>query len=148
MLYLDKEQPERPGAKLVSEVGVRLPAHLTAVGRAILAALPEAQVRALYGSEEPLVRRTGRGPTSVNKLLRELAEVRRLGYAVDDAMVTPGIRCVAAPVFSYDGVAQAAIGVTFVAAQRSDAQLPAIAERVRETSARLSASMGYAERVA
>ena len=62
VLYLDKEQPLRPGAKLVSEVGVRLPAHLTAVGRAILAALPEAQVRALYGSAGPLVRRTGRGP--------------------------------------------------------------------------------------
>src|SRR5829696_7363093 len=48
VLYVDKEQPVGAAAKLVTEVGVRLPAHLTAVGRAILAELPESQVEALF----------------------------------------------------------------------------------------------------
>jgi len=143
VLYVDKEQPVGTAPKLVTEVGVRLPAHLTAVGRAILAELPEAHVRALYAGQ-PLVRRTGRGPASVEALLRDLEEVRRLGAAVDAEMVTPGISCVAAPVFSHESVPVAAIGVTYVTAQRSEGDARLAAELVCEVSARLSSNLGYA----
>ncbi|HEU4975678.1 MAG TPA: IclR family transcriptional regulator [Baekduia sp.] len=142
VLYIDKEQPVGNVAKLVTEVGVRLPAHLTAVGRAILAALPEAQVRALY-AHQPLVVRTGEGPSSVDALLRDLEEVRRTGIAVDDEMVTPGISCLACPVFSHEGIPAAAIGVTFVTAQRQPRDVQLAADVVRDVSARLSANLGY-----
>lgn len=142
VLYIDKEQPIGFGAKLVTEVGVRLPAHLTAVGRAMLAELPQAQVRALYANQ-PLVLRTGAGPTSVEALLRDLQGVRGAGYAFDDEMVTPGIACVAAPVFSHEGLPIAAIGVTYVAAQRSRADVELAIDLVREVSGRLSTNLGY-----
>ena len=63
-LYLLKEQPAvaRIPVTLVTDVGVRLPAHLTANGRSILAHLPAAQVRALFPSARGFVDRTGRGP--------------------------------------------------------------------------------------
>ena len=61
VLYVVEERaPGRP--PLVTDVGVRLPAHLTASGRAILAALPAAQVRALYPDAEAFVDRHGTGP--------------------------------------------------------------------------------------
>jgi DNA-binding IclR family transcriptional regulator len=142
VLYIDKEQPSGT-VGLVTEIGVRLPAHLTAVGRAILAQLPEAQVRALYANQ-PLVIRTGEGPTSVTALLRELQDVRAQSFALDDQMVTPGISCVASPVFSHDGMPAAAIGITFVSAQRSAPDIQMDTEVVREMSARLSRSLGYA----
>jgi DNA-binding IclR family transcriptional regulator len=142
VLYVDKQQPAGFAPKLVTEVGVRLPAHLAAVGRAILAELPEAQIRALY-ADEPLVLRTGRGPTSVDALLRDLVPVRARGLAVDEEMVTPGISCVAAPVLSHDGLPVAAIGVTFVAAQQSRRDVERAAAVVLELSARLSASLGH-----
>jgi hypothetical protein len=67
VLYLIEERaPGRP--PLVSDVGVRLPAHLTASGRAILAALPSAQVRALYPDRSTFVVRHGAGPTSLRAL--------------------------------------------------------------------------------
>jgi DNA-binding IclR family transcriptional regulator len=142
VLYIDKEQPAGPVTKLVTEVGVRLPAHLTSVGRAILAALPDVQIRALY-ADQPLVLRTGNGPTSVDALLRELGRVRRRHFAVDEGMVTPGISCVAAAVFSHEGVPIAAIGVTYVGARRNaDADL--LAKSVCDASDRLSRSLGYA----
>jgi DNA-binding IclR family transcriptional regulator len=122
---------------------VRLPAHLTAVGRAILAELPAAQVEALYAGQ-PLVLRTGRGPTSLEALQRDLEEVRRRGVAIDAEMVTPGISCVAAPVFSHEGVPVAAIGVTYVTAQRSAADARDAVALVREISGRLSSNLGYA----
>ncbi len=142
VLYIDKEQPTGFAPKLVTEIGVRLPAHLTAVGRAILAELAEAQVRALYANQ-PLVQRTGQGPTSIDALLRDLEEIRRRGYAFDNEMVTPGISCVACPVFSHEGVPVAALGVTFVAAQRAAEDVELAARLVRETSERLSGSLGY-----
>jgi DNA-binding IclR family transcriptional regulator len=147
VLYIDKEQPLGNVARLVTEIGVRLPAHLTAVGRAILAHLPEAQIRALYAGQ-PLVVRTGQGPTSIDALLRDLEEVRRTGIAFDEEMVTPGISCVACAVFSHEGVPAAAIGVTFVSAQRPPEDVRLAADLVREVSARLSANLGYAPPVA
>lgn len=147
VLYIDKEQPTGVVAQLVTEVGVRLPAHLTAVGRAILADLSETQVRALY-AHQPLVLRTGLGPNDVDGLLADLEAVRRTGIAVDREMVTPGITCVGAAVHSHDGSPTAAIGVTFVTAQASDADVARCAELVRDASDRLSTRLGYAPEAA
>jgi DNA-binding IclR family transcriptional regulator len=142
VLYIDKEIPPGPAPKLVSEVGVRLPAHLTAVGRAILAELPEQQIRALY-AQHPLVLRTGLGPATLNALLRELVSVRLAGFAHEDEMTTPGIGCLAAPVFSHEGLPVAALGVTFLAAQRGPVEIQQLAPTICELSARLSANLGY-----
>jgi DNA-binding IclR family transcriptional regulator len=142
VLYIDKEQPESMPVRLVTEVGVRLPAHLTAVGRAILAHLPQTRLALLF-SHEPMVRRTGRGPSGLEGLLADLAEVRASGYAVDDEMVTPGISCVAAPVFSHEGAPLAAIGVTFVSAQRRPADVEAAIALVRRSAERLSTALGH-----
>lgn len=145
VLYIDKEQPAGSVTKLVTEIGVRLPAHLTAVGRAMLAELPPAQVRALYAGR-PLVLRTGHGPRSIGALLEDLASVRSDGVAIDEGMVTPGISCVAAPVFSHEGTPVAAIGVTYVSAQRAQAARHQATELVRDASARLSSNLGHASR--
>jgi DNA-binding IclR family transcriptional regulator len=113
-VYLLKEQPRSP-LTLVTDVGVRLPAHLTASGRAMLAHLPAAQVRALYPGAASFTTRTGRGPTSLREL-RELVRVeRRQGYAEEDGLVTPGYASVAACVFDHGARPTAAVAVTFAA---------------------------------
>uniref|UniRef100_A0A6J5Z5H7 Unannotated protein n=1 Tax=freshwater metagenome TaxID=449393 RepID=A0A6J5Z5H7_9ZZZZ len=144
VLYIDKEEPITSSARLVTEVGVRLPAHITAVGRAILAQLPEAQVRALYG-EQPLVLRADSGPADIGALLGDLDEIRAAGYAFDDEMVSPGISCLAAPVMSHEGVPVAAIGVTFVSAQRDAAARERTTELVCGFAQRLSSNIGHVE---
>jgi IclR family acetate operon transcriptional repressor len=80
---------------------------------------------------------------SVDALLRDLGTVRRAGYAFDDEMVTPGIACLAAPVFSHEGLPIAAIGVTYVAAQRSRADVELAIALVREVTGRLSTNLGH-----
>jgi len=113
-LYLLKESPRHP-VVLVTDVGVRLPAQLTAVGRAILAQLPRAQVRALFPGPAAFVDRTGRGPLSPGKLRTLLADESARGWSEEDGHVTAGIASVAAAVRSADGRPVAAIGVTFPA---------------------------------
>lgn len=111
-LYLLREQPSRPQA-LVTDVGVRLPAHLPASGRAMLAWLPAAQVRALLPGAASFTCRTDRGPGSLPALRRLLSAARRRGWFVEDGHVSAGFASVAAPVFDHGGRPTAAIAVTF-----------------------------------
>ena len=77
-VYLVKEQPP-VSAGLVTAVGVRLPAHLTATGLSLLAHLPAAQVRALFPSRSAFLHRTAAGPSSLPELRAELARTRSPG---------------------------------------------------------------------
>ncbi|MFT4041771.1 MAG: IclR family transcriptional regulator [Gordonia sp. (in: high G+C Gram-positive bacteria)] len=113
-LYLLKEQPaiSRVPVTLVTDVGVRLPAHLTANGRSLLAHLPPAQLRALFPGPEAFVDRTGVGPRSLPELRRLLSVERRQGFAEEDGFVTPGLQSVSACAFDHLGRPSAAFSVT------------------------------------
>ena len=113
MLYLGKERRSGGLLTLVTEVGVRLPAALTATGLSILAHLPADQVRAVFPDRTSFVLRTGRGPETLPPLRRDLAAVRRRGWAVEDGLVSAGTASVAAAVFDHHARPIAALGVTF-----------------------------------
>ncbi|BDZ37574.1 IclR family transcriptional regulator [Microbacterium suwonense] len=112
VLYIVEERAARRPA-LVTDVGVRLPAHLTATGRAMLAALPHAQVRALYPDAAAFTDRTGRGPRRPRELREALREVRAAGVATEDGEVTPGFRSVAAVVRDHADWPAAAVAITW-----------------------------------
>lgn len=111
-LYLVKERPSQPET-LVTDVGVRLPGQLTASGRAMLAHLPAAQVRAVLPRSDHFLQRTERGPANLPALRRLLGEELRRGWAVEDGHVTAGFASVACPVFDHNAHPTAAISVTF-----------------------------------
>lgn len=135
MLYVVEERaPGRP--PLVTDVGVRLPAHLTASGRAVLAALPANQVRALYPDRSAFVDRHGSGPASPSALRTLLGETRQRGYAVEDGEVTPGLASVAAPVLDHNGHPLAGLAVTYPRDEPPDLGL--LADHVRRTAGLLT----------
>jgi DNA-binding IclR family transcriptional regulator len=139
VLYVIEERaPGRP--PLVTEVGVRLPAHLTASGRAILAALPTAQVRALYPDREAFVQRHGSGPSSLSALRTILAETRQRGLATEHGEITPGFASLAAAVLDHNDMPIAGVAVTFDAG--SEVDVSRVAEAVRATAATLSRRVG------
>ena len=112
VLYLvEQRAPGRP--PLVTDVGVRLPAHLTASGRALLADLPAAHVRALFPDASAFTRRHGTGPGSPTALRRLLVDARARGYAVEDGEVTPGYASVATAVHDHAGHPVAGVAVTY-----------------------------------
>lgn len=135
VLYVIEERaPGRP--PLVTDVGVRLPAHLTASGRAILAALPASQVRALYPDRDAFVDRHGKGPTSLSALRTVLSATRQRGHASEDGEVTPGLQSVAAAVLDHNAHPVAGVAVTFPSDVGDD--VDAIASAVRQTATRLT----------
>src|ERR687893_3051793 len=111
VLYVVEERaPGRP--PLVTDVGVRLPAQLTASGRAMLAALPAAQVRALFPDRSAFVGRHEPGPRSLSALRKLLVETRRRGHAVEDGEVTPGFISIAVAVLDHTRHPVASVAVT------------------------------------
>lgn len=148
-LYLIKERPARPET-VVTDVGVRLPAHVTASGRAMLAYLPPAQVRALFPRQGQFVRRTDRGPRNLAELRGILTEERRTGWAIEDGFVTVDFASVAYPIFDHSGHPIAAISMTF--RHRCDGKYacgetwPELAVAVRAAARELTARIGGVNR--
>lgn len=114
VLYLVEERA-RNRPSLVTEVGVRLPAHLTASGRAILAALPASQRRALYSDSAAF---TARQPdpviTGYSQLKSHLEVVRRRGYATEEGEVSAGFTSLAVVALDHVGWPAAAVATTFL----------------------------------
>lgn len=131
---------------LVSDVGVRLPASLTATGLAILAALPAAQVRALFPGADAFVRRTDAGPTSPSTLRPLLTQTRTRGYAVEQGYVTPGLDSVAAPVTDHTGHPAAAVALTVPTEELSDDLRESLAGAVRRAADEISRRLGRRSR--
>lgn len=127
---------------LQSEVGRRLQAHATGVGKVLLAGLPDPALTALLDGVE-LERFTPSTITDTDELRRELHRVRARGYSGDDEEYTPGVRCVAAPVLDHTAQVVAAMSVSvptvrFGATVRAHARALVIA-----ATADLSAALGY-----
>ncbi len=143
VLYVIEERVAgRPS--LVSDVGVRLPASLTASGLAILAGLPSAQVRALFPSSDAFVQRHDIGPTSLSSLRPLLTQTRARGYAEEMGLVTPGLASVAAPVLDHTGHPVAGVAVTFPVYAESDAApQPDLVAAVQHAAADISARLGH-----
>ncbi len=142
VLYVvEARAPGRP--LLVTDVGVRLPAPLTATGLAMLAELPQAQVRALFPDRDALVQRDGRGPTSTTALRSELQRVRQRGYAVEDGLVTPGLGSVAVAVMDHNDYPVAAVAVTYPEAEVDAAAQGRLVLALRQTASVLEKRLGH-----
>lgn len=121
---------------------MRLPAHLTASGRAALALLPAALVRAIFPDRSVFVQRHGAGPTSLTALRALLAEVRRRGYVTEEGELTPGLSSVAAPVLDHHAHPIAGVSVAFPGDAADAAKRERNADQVTRTARELTRRVG------
>jgi DNA-binding IclR family transcriptional regulator len=128
--------------QLSDRVGVARPAHCTALGKVMLAALaPEQLDRWLARAE--LKAHTPRSIVKADALRRELVQVARNGVGVDDGEFDAEVRCVAVPVRDFTGAAIGALGISGPVWRVSMAALQGKARAVRAAADRLSAAFGY-----
>jgi len=140
VVYLVREDPQVP-LSLVTEVGVRLPAHLTASGRCLLAAHAMLPVEATYSHRTALISRTGRGPKGLTNLRRQLVLDRRRGWSMEDGEVTEGFASIAAAARSHGQRPAASIGLTFPSERLDEPARAELAGEVVRTAARLTARL-------
>ncbi|MCY1144244.1 IclR family transcriptional regulator [Actinoplanes sp. Pm04-4] len=132
VLLVEKITGHRP-MPMLSQVGAMLPAHCSALGRAILAYSDEEAVQAVV--DAGMERRTPRTMTTATALRRELAAIPDRGLAVEREEGNVGISCVAAPIFGPLGAVVAAVSVTGpVALVRADRAGPAVRLAAAATS--------------
>jgi DNA-binding IclR family transcriptional regulator len=134
-VYIDKREGDSY-IKINSWIGKRNLLHCTAVGKALIAYKSEREIRDLC--DKTLVKRTKKTITSFKKLMLELAEVCKCGYAVDDEEDEVSGRCVASPIFNASGGVVAAIGVAGIVTQLPDERLKALGAAVRKCAADIS----------
>jgi IclR family transcriptional regulator, KDG regulon repressor len=143
-LYLDKvESPQN--LRIFSRIGHRAPLYCTAVGKILLAYRSMADSEALLGRAplRPLTRRT---ITSATRLRRELASVRRRGFAVDREECEEGAYCLAVPVQDAQGRIEAALSVSGPTVRLGDHRIPELIPLMRQAGEELSAQLGFGGR--
>lgn len=128
--------------RMVSTLGGRLPAHLTAVGKMLLAALPDSELDRLYPPGRELAGMTPASLRSPAALRRELERVREEGLAFEHCESNPHVNCVAAAVRDHRDVTVAAMSISVPILRWSEERERELAEVVRAGAARLSARLG------
>ncbi|NLY74499.1 MAG: IclR family transcriptional regulator [Firmicutes bacterium] len=141
VIYIEKVELVN-SIRMYSQIGKRVPAYCSAIGKILLAGLnPEALREVLENIK--FERLTPNTITTKKELLRELESVKEKGWAVDNEEHEPDIRCIAAPIIDYTGKIIAAVSVSGesrIINPESDFE---IAGHVVETAASISKRMGY-----
>lgn len=131
-----------PGAfQLTDRVGVVRPAHCTALGKVILAALRPDQLERFLERVE-LKPSTEKSITEIPVLLREIEEIRRSGIAFDDGEFNIEVRCIAVPVKDFTGQTIGALGISGPIWRLSLQTLQGRAKIMQAAADRLSAEFG------
>lgn len=133
---------ESPQAlRMPGGLGRRSPAHCSAIGKLLLAHLPEDELaRYLAG---PLIAMTRRSLTRPDLLLRELRSIRQRGYAIDDEEIFPGVRCVGAPIRDHTAAVVAGVSAAGPTTRLPREHFPRLAVDVVRAADEISRKLGY-----
>lgn len=143
VFYVEKVESER-SVRTACKVGSRAPAYCTAVGKAMLADLPEAEMA-------KIVRRwglkavTANTITTIPRLKAELKAVRSRGYAIDDEEKEEGLRCVGAVVRAHSRKLSAAMSISGPAFRMTKERIPEVGQALMQAAGDLSRELGYRE---
>lgn len=140
-VYVEKLDSPEP-LRIFSRIGASVPLHCTAVGKVMLAYLPQdEQDRVL--PELDLKRLTCNTVGNLQELKTEMSRVRKNGYASDMEEHELHIRCVAAPIWDHTGSVQSSLSITAPAFRMSVARLRQLAPLIQAAGLRISAELGY-----
>ena len=132
-------EPRPDGSRQMPEVGIVIPVHASALGKAMLAFLPEDEKRVLTSGE--LRSMTGETTTSPDLLRDQLDQIRSSGMAAEQDEAVIGESSLASPVFDSYGEAVGAIGVVVPS---GDLERPEVGDLVRDAARAVSRELGAA----
>ena len=143
VIYIDKVVSTQP-IRMDAPLGVNRPYNCTAVGKVLLAGLPDEELERL-AAEGAFEQRTERSISEPDALRVEIEQVRAQGWARDDEEFISGAGCVAAPVCDHEGQVIAALTVTGPAT-RINERFDQFVAQVKTHAAAISAEMGCRNR--
>lgn len=128
--------------RLAQDMGIRLPMHCSALGKALLAYKNPAEIQYIISQHglKSIARRT---IIDKRELDKELEKVKQQGYAMADRELTDSLRCIAAPIFDREGKAPYAISVSSMATTLDRQHLEQSLEALAIAAEEISFAMGY-----
>jgi len=141
VLYLAKEESSQT-IRMCSFVGKRAPVHCTALGKVLLAYLPEGERKKILG-KRVLPRLTEKTITDKRELEKELNKVKKQGFALDRGENEKDVRCIAAPIRNYQGKVIAAVSISGPAFRIDVNTQNNLKEALLQTSKKISKRLGY-----
>ena len=140
-VLVDKVEP--PGLlRLATWIGQRMDMHCTAVGKALMAHLPDEQFEKFLATQAR-PRYNENTLVSARKLREQRDLIRRLGYSSEDEEGEVGFSCIGAPVFDQHGTIAAAISVAGPTGQMAREESSALIAKVKQTAANISQMLGH-----
>lgn len=141
MIYIDKVEPNN-NIRMHSRIGARNPLYSTSAGKAIMAFIPEREVKKIWDNSD-IVKHTPNTVTDYKKLLKVLETVRQEGYALDDEENESGIRCIGAPIFNHLKDVVGAISISGPAIRVTYEKLEEFKDYIKKHSKKISSELGY-----
>jgi DNA-binding IclR family transcriptional regulator len=128
--------------KMRSRVGLAIPLHSTAIGKALLAGLPTEEVRAIL-ERTGMSAVTPRTITNIDDMLRHLRVVARRGYSIDDEENEEDTRCIGALVRDHRGLPIGGISLSAMAFEVDESNVQQRAPLVLNAAREVSLALGY-----
>lgn len=141
ILFVDKVEPNA-FVRFSTFPGMRSDIHMSSLGKAIAAYLPQEQVQHII-STVGLGAYTPKTITDPARFATELAHIRATGYAVEDEEGELNVRCIGAPIFDVSNKIVAALSITALLSQLPDAAIATTGQHVCQAAQRVSAELGY-----
>lgn len=142
VVYIAKKESDQ-SVRIITNIGSRIPAYCTGVGKALLANQPlESLELHLPDTLEKMAPNT---VTDKAILKSDLEKIRSRGYAIDDEEYIPGLFCVAAPIFDRNGQAKYAISTSGPSVRMNPDKVEQAVALVREAAKEISKRLGYRE---
>lgn len=138
IVYIERAWSESSGMQVVRAIGGHAPLHLTSTGKLFLSVAENRQVRA-YAMRTGLAGTTRNSITDIERLERELAMVRRHGYARDNEELELGVRCIAAGIHDDTGKLMAGLSLSAPADRLRDDWIP----HLQRAASQISEALGY-----
>lgn len=142
VVYISHEESKEP-VRISFGMGHRAPAHCTALGKVFLAGLSDSEILMLYRNQKRLEKRTPQTISSLDKLLAEIAMVRREGIGHDNEEYTTGLRCVAAPIRDFSSRIVAAMSLSMFKHKMTAERKAFFREALLRATAEVSEKLGY-----
>lgn len=142
ILYIYKIEAKVGTIRMVSHVGMVHPMYCSGVGKAIMATLPEKELRQIW-NESVIEKKTDKTIVDYEEMLRVLEEVKRNGYALDDEENEKGVRCIAACLKSYQNEVKYAFSISGPTSRMTRERVKELSVDVKKVQEELSWELGF-----
>ena len=141
-VYVVEQVKSNYPMKVSAAIGHEEPIHCSSVGKCILAYLPEEKRNKIL-DEVQFIPYTEKTKTSKESLIKELEQVKRNGFAIDDEELSIGVCCIAAPIYNHRGEVKNCIGISGPSARIHKDNIDSYINKLKIAANNISHNVGF-----